>query len=212
MTRTAFLFIGFGFCTLASSLPQDNQIVTRAECGTFSHSCFQILDFFSVLSSGHCLLTQFLLIWLPESTTGVFFFLFAVPFLTVLVKTKPPHLPDGFPTKGSCKLNILRPIERNKNTAARHTVRQPFAVNSIMAVLCVKGCNVRDKRSAAAAAAVQINSCVGGKKEEGGGEEVSKMNCPIQRRNKRKANPPAASRPDFMSSVTTCRVTAASAG
>lgn len=163
------MFIGFRFCTLASSLPQDNQIVTRAECETFSHRCYQILDFFSVSPSCHCLLTQFLLIWLPESTIGFFFFLFAVPFLTVLVKTKPPHLPDGFPTKGSSKLNILRPIERNKNTAARHAVRQPFAVNSIMAVLCVKGCNVRDKKSAAAAA-VQINSCVGGKTEEGGGK------------------------------------------
>lgn len=169
MTVTAFLFTGFGFCTLASLLPQDNQIVTRAECGTFSRRCSQILDFFSVSSSCHCLLTQFLLIWLLESTTGLFFFCLQCRFRLFWLKTKPPHLPDGFPTKGSCKLNILRPIERNKNTAARHTVRQPFAVNSIMAVLCVKGCNVRDKKSAAAAA-VQINSCVGGKKEEGGGK------------------------------------------
>lgn len=71
-------------------------------------------------------------------------------------------------------LTFCGPLEKNKNTAARHAVRQPFGVNSIMAELCVKGCNVRDKASAAAAAE-QINSCVGGKKEEGGGRWRDKL-------------------------------------
>lgn len=72
------------------------------------------------------------------------------------------------PARAHVSLTFCGPLEKTKNTAARHAVRQPFGVNSIMAELCVKGCNVRDKASAAAAAE-QINSCVGGKKEEGGG-------------------------------------------
>lgn len=169
MTATAFLFIGFGFYTLPSSLPQDNQIVTRAECVNLLSQVFPDLGLFFCIAQLPLFANTVPTDLVAGEHYWSLFFLFAVPFLTVLVKRKPPHLPDGFPTKGSCKLNILRPIERNKNTAARHAVRQPFAVNSIMAVLCVKGCNVRDKKSAAAAA-VQIHSCVGGKKEEGGGK------------------------------------------
>lgn len=73
------------------------------------------------------------------------------------------------PARAHVSLILCGPLEKTKKMAARHAVRQPFGVNSIMAELCVKGCNVRDKASAAAAAAEQINSCVGGKKEEGGG-------------------------------------------
>lgn len=72
------------------------------------------------------------------------------------------------PPRAHVSLTFCGPLVKTKNTAARRAVKQPFGVNSIMADLCVKGCNVGDKASAAAAAE-QINSCVGGKKKEGGG-------------------------------------------
>lgn len=104
-------------------------------------------------------------------------------FSQCLGQNEAPRPPDGFPTQGS---TFCGPLEKNKNTAARHAVRQAFGVNSIMAELCVKGCNVRDKASAAAAAE-QINSCVGGKEEEGGGRWRARR--AVQFRGREKSQP-----------------------
>lgn len=100
------------------------------------------------------------------------------------------------PARAHVSLTFCGPLEKTKNTAARHAVRQPFGVNSIMAELCVKGCNVRDKASAAAAAE-QINSCVGGKKEEGGGRWRARQAVQFRGGGRRTANPATTSRPHF---------------